>query len=314
MASTFYSSFFSSGLLAQHSPRPLTPRPSSPTTPRPPLASLASDDTTPTAPAAADDVFSAHEESQVLPSISVPPSTTPAESDSRPRLRRRRSSLAGAASPLTTMKSSAPMRQVAASVQRQNLTLRARAGSDASILSNATASSVSSFGAAGPENTASSKPQRPGLMGRLRSGSLGTALLRPRRGLRRAAAPPMPAPPPPTAPLPDLPPLSSSPSPPRTLATITASPSQPTTPRRPLARRSQTCDNYDLSSAPFAVAGASPMCVGDEDEDAFAAACAGLPSSPGWALGKGGAENAMQVDYPSPVDGAAAFEWARREN
>lgn len=77
------------------------------------------------------------------------------------------------------MKSSAPMRQAAASVQRQNLVLRARAGSDASILSTATASSVSSFCPNGPDSTFTATSQRPtGFMGRLRSGSLGTALLR----------------------------------------------------------------------------------------------------------------------------------------
>ncbi|KAI0645934.1 hypothetical protein C8Q79DRAFT_911173 [Trametes meyenii] len=307
MAATFYSSFFSSGLLAQPSPRPHTPRPSSPTTPRPPLASLAPEDTTPTGPVTAQDVFSAAEESQVLPSISVA-APSAAEGNSRPRLRRRRSSLAGAASPLATMKSSVPMRQAAASVQRQSLVLRARAGSDASIMSTATASSVSSFNAVGPDSTAVNSVQRPGIMGRLRSGSLGTALLRPRRGLRRAA-PPMPAPPP-SAPLPAVPPLPSSPTPSRTLPTIVASPTQPSTPRRPLARRSQTCDNYDIAAAPFSVAGASPMCTND-DEDAFAAACAGLPSSPGWAMGRG-TENDMQVDYPSPVDGAA-FEWGKKD-
>ncbi|KAI0369681.1 hypothetical protein BV20DRAFT_346311 [Pilatotrama ljubarskyi] len=302
MAATFYSSFFSSGLLAQHSPRPHTTRPSTPTTPRPATAALAPEDITPTAPVTTQDVFSSNE-SQVLPSISVAAPAT--EGDSRPRLRRRRSSLAGAASPLAAMKSSAPMRQAASSVQRQNLTLRARAGSDASILSTATASSVSSFGAAGPENTSTQRPS--GIIGRLRSGSLGTALLRPRRGLRRAA-PPMPAPPP-TAPLPEVPPVPPSPTSSRTLPTIVASPEQPTTPRRPLARRSQTCDNYDLTASPFSVAGASPMCITDE-EDTFAAACAGLPSSPGLAPGR---ENDMQVDYPSPIDGAA-FEWSRRNN
>ncbi|KAI8993882.1 hypothetical protein BD414DRAFT_411743 [Trametes punicea] len=308
---TFYSSFFSSGLLAQHSPRPHTPRPSSPTTPRPALASLAPEDTTPTAPTTAHDVFSSNE-LQELPSISVAASSASAfDGDSRPRLRRRRSSLAGAASPLATMKSSTPMRQAAASVQRQNLTLRSRAGSDASILSTATASSVSSFGAAGAENEPVHHVQRPsGIMGRLRSGSLGTALLRPRRGIRRAA-PPMPAPPPPTAPLPDLPPLSTSPSAFQALPTIVASPSQPTTPRRPFARRSHTCDNYDLTASPFSVAGVSPMCV-NEDEDAFATACAGLPSSPGFVLGKE-FENGMQIDYPSPVD-SATFDWGRRDD
>ncbi|KAH9859072.1 hypothetical protein C2E23DRAFT_899352 [Lenzites betulinus] len=302
--STFYSSFFSSGLLAQPSPRVLTPRPASPTTPRPSTASLAPEDTTPTAPAPAvvPDVFS---ESQVLPSISV---AAPSNEDSRPRLRRRRSSLAGAASPLATMKSSAPMRQAAVSAQRQNLALRSRAGSDASILSTATASSVSSFSAMGLDIVPAPTVQRPtGLMGRLRSGSLGTALLRPRRALRRAAAPPMPAPPP-NAPLPALPPVPASPTPSRTLPTIVASPTQPTTPRRPLAHRSQTCDNYDVTASPFSVGGISPMCV--SDEDTFAAACGGIPSSPGWAPG---IENGMEVDYPSPVDGAS-FDWARRNN
>ncbi|KAI0821686.1 hypothetical protein BC628DRAFT_1328993 [Trametes gibbosa] len=306
MASTFYSSFFSSGLLSQHSPRPLTPRPASPTTPRPSTVSLAPEDTTPTAPApaAAHDVFSATED-QVLPSISVAAPSN--EQDSRPRLRRRRSSLAGAASPLANMKSSAPMRQVAASVQRQNLTLRSRAGSDASILSTATASSVSSFSAMGLDNVSAPAVQRPsGFLGRLRSGSLGTALMRPRRALRRAAAPPMPAPPP-NAPLPALPPLPVSSNPSRTLPTIIASPTQPTTPRRPLTHRSQTCDNYDIAASPFSVAGASPMYVHD-DEDSFAAACGGLPSSPGWATGR---ENGMEVDYPSPIDGAS-FDWAKR--
>ncbi|KAJ8468684.1 hypothetical protein ONZ51_g9488 [Trametes cubensis] len=110
---TFYSSFFSSGLLAQPSPRAITPRPGSPTTPRAALSSLAPDDTTPTGPATVQDVFSSNE-SQTLPSISVAAPTPTTEGDSRPRLRRRRSSLAGAASPLTNMKSSVPIRQAAA--------------------------------------------------------------------------------------------------------------------------------------------------------------------------------------------------------
>ena len=107
--------------------------------------------------------------------------------------------------------------------------------------------------------------------------------------------------PPPTAPLPALPPLSSAPTPGSPLPSIVAS---PVTPRRPLAHRAQTFDNYALGSSPFSVAGTSPLCYVDDDEDAFAASLrAGVPSSPG-------PENAMQVDYPSPVDGGA-FEWAR---
>ena len=160
---TFYSSFFSSGLLAPHaqSQRSQTPRPSTPTTPRAALANLVLDDTTPTAPATPGESIA--DESQVLPSISVVTSD-----DSRPRLRRRRSSLAGAASPLTTIKTSAPIRQAAASVQR----LRARSGSDASILS--TASGNSTYGAALDSPPPTAKPT--GIIGRLRSGSLGTAL------------------------------------------------------------------------------------------------------------------------------------------
>lgn len=133
----------------------------------------------------------------------------------------------------------------------------------------------------------------------------------PRRGLRRAV-PVIPALPPPSVPLPAVPPvpdLSISPTSP--LPTIAQSPRTPVTPRRPLTRRIQTCDNYHLSSAPFSVAGASPMCV-MEDEDTYAASLrAGLPSSPALKSPGAGAENEMQVDYPSPVDGAV-FEWGPR--
>ena len=73
--------------------------------------------------------------------------------------------------------------------------------------------------------------------------------------------------------------------------------------------RAQTSDNYELTSSPFSVAGASPMCVA-EDEDTFAAAMrAAVPPSP--SLLTKGRENDMQVDYPSPVDGVA-FEWAKQ--
>ncbi|RPD54741.1 hypothetical protein L226DRAFT_523022 [Lentinus tigrinus ALCF2SS1-7] len=305
MAATLgYSSFFSSGLLAPHTPgRAQTPRPPSPTTPRAAVASLVPDDTTPTGASATPSgsgTSSLADQSQVLPSISVA-----AAEDSRPRLRRRRSSLAGAASPLVAMKSSGSIRQATASVQRN---LRTRAGSDASILSTASGTSIIAGLMDSAPTTSASKPS--GIIGRLRSGSLGTAL-RPRRGLRRPV-PSVPALPPPSAPLPDVPPvpaLSASPTSP--LPTITASPVTPRTPasRPPLMHRTQTFDNYELSSSPFTVAGASPMCLA-EDEDTFAAALrAGVPSSP--SLLAKGRENDMQVDYPSPVDGAA-FEWAKQ--
>lgn len=104
-----------------------------------------------------------------------------------------------------------------------------------------------------------------------------------------------------------MPMLSVSPTSP--LPTIAASPVTPRTPasasRRPLMHRAQTFDNYDLTSSQFTVAGASPMYIGEE-EDAFAAA---LPPSP--SLLTKGRENDMQVDYPSPVDGAA-FEWGKQ--
>ncbi|RDX42076.1 hypothetical protein OH76DRAFT_148046 [Lentinus brumalis] len=295
MAATLgYSSFFSSGLLAPAPGRAQTP--GSPTTPRAAVATLVPDDKTPTGvPSASSSGSSSHaDQAQALPSISVAPAD-----DSRPRLRRRRSSLAGAASPLSVMKSSGPIRQAAASAQRN---LRTRSGSDASILSAASGTSDSA-----PTGTS---PKTSGILGRLRSGSVGTAL-RPRRGVRRSV-PSIPALPPPTAPLPDVPPvpqLSASPTSP--LPTINASPITPRTPgsRRPLMYRAQTFDNYDLTSPQFTVAGASPMYIG-EDEDTFAAALrSAVPPSP--SLLTKGRENDMQVDYPSPVDGAA-FEWAKQ--
>ncbi|KAI0744224.1 hypothetical protein C8Q80DRAFT_1272792 [Daedaleopsis nitida] len=300
---TFYSSFFSSGLLAPQAltPRSTTPRPSSPTTPRAASSSLP-DETTPTAPATLPDRDHPHvgDDSQVLPTISVAPSD-----DSRPRLRRRRSSLAGAGSPLTAMKTSAPVRQAAASAQRS---LRSRSGSDASILS--TASGIATFVDHSGSPTARSSPKPGGIVGRLRSGSLGTAL-RPRRGLRRSV-PAIPAPPPPSAPLPALPNpgLTLSPTSPRPSLQSPMTPLTPQSQRRPLARRTQTFDNYDLMSAPFSVAGTSPMCIA-EDEDAFAAAlCHG--SAPALLAASKGTENEMQVDYPSPVDGVV-FDWGRHQ-
>ena len=59
--------------------------------------------------------------------------------------------------------------------------------------------------------------------------------------------------------------------------------------RRPLTRRMHALDNFGRA--------------GGAVEDACAHALP-VPHR------RGGSENAMQVDYPSPVDGAA-FEWAR---
>ena len=65
----------------------------------------------------------------------------------------------------------------------------------------------------------------------------------------------------------------------------------------------QTSDNYELTASPFSVAGASPICV-MEDEDAFAASVA--------AFSKRALQDDMQVDYPSPVDGNMSFDWDAR--
>ena len=98
---------------------------------------------------------------------------------------------------------------------------------------------------------------------------------RPRRGLRRIV-PGVPALPPPTSPLPEVPPVPLLP------AGASAA-------RRPLTRRMHALDNGGRVSVEDACAPAHALPVPHR---------------------RGGSENAMQVDYPSPVDGAA-FEWAR---
>ena len=154
---TFYSSFFSSGLRQQDPPSPSTPKPSNTGLPADPF-----EETTPTgAP------FTQHtptSPSTLLPSAAI---THTAHDDSRPRLRRRRSSLSTAASPVTTFKSSGSMRQ-ATNAQRQSI-LRSRSGSDASVLSLAAAAATRPTAGEAP-------PQQTSIIGRLRSGSVGTAL------------------------------------------------------------------------------------------------------------------------------------------
>ncbi|KAI1795653.1 hypothetical protein LXA43DRAFT_913738 [Ganoderma leucocontextum] len=280
MAATLgYSSFFSSGLLAPKVPASQPSRSSSPTTPRAATATLPQDDVTPTAPTRTHE--NVPDESQVLPSISIP-----SADDSRPRLRRRRSSLAGATSPLTAMKTSGPIRAATASVQRS---LRARAGSDASVISTTSIGSLSLHESAPVVAKGASKPA--GIVGRLRSGSLGTAL-RSRRGLRRVV-PPVPALPPPTSPLPAVPPI---PALSHSLSTVFGSPVMPAASRPPLMRRAQTSDNYELTATAFSIGGVSPMCL-VEGEDEFP-------------IGKR-VVHEMQVDYPSPVDGSSPFDWKK---
>ena len=119
----------------------------------------------------------------------------------------------------------------------------------------------------------------------------------------------MPALPPPNVPLPAVPPLPSlTTSPTSPLPSILASPTTPQTPRRPLTHRAQTFDNYKLASSPFTLAGTSPMYFAD-DEDAFSAA---LRSGKGAENTHGSGHVAMQVDYPSPVDGAP-FDWSQQQ-
>ncbi|OCH84774.1 hypothetical protein OBBRIDRAFT_839456 [Obba rivulosa] len=240
---TFYSSFFSSGLLA--------PQPSSgPTTPR--AATVVLDDTTPTA-------------------ATFPDQSQPPDADARPRLRRRRSSLTVQASPLTPLKSSTSMRNAASSFQRQSLlTTRARSGSDVSVM-------ASSYGSTGAAEEPSN--QKSGILGRLRSGSIGTAL-KSRRTLRRAAPPP---PPPPSAPLPSVP-LSIP----------------PTSPRRPLVRRAQTVNNVQRSPS----TSPSVSMRLDEDSDFDRA----VPSSPECARGGPGKVREYR-DYPSPLYDPKAGFW-----
>ncbi|OBZ73564.1 hypothetical protein A0H81_06527 [Grifola frondosa] len=128
---TFYSSFFSSGLLAPdaQSLRDRTPQPPSPSTPRQSLRAL---------PVEEDDIF--HFEYDAPPMAS---------------LRRRRSSLTVAASPVAVYKSSSSSNALRAAHRQARL----RSGSNASTSDT---------------STASISP--PTFVGRLRSGSLGTAL------------------------------------------------------------------------------------------------------------------------------------------
>ncbi|KAH9942485.1 uncharacterized protein BXZ73DRAFT_74736 [Epithele typhae] len=207
---TFYSSFFSSGLMADEPPHGSSRLPASSATPRARTRSSLA-----TGFSSATSSSGSVQDDPSVPSISVPPS------DDRPRLRRRRSSLAGSSSPLATMKASGPVRNAAASVQRN---LRARSGSDASVMSQASRT-LSTENSPAPIPA----PKPTGIIGRLRSGSVGTAL-RPRRGLRRLVTN-LPALPPPTSPLPEVPPLPELPG---------------SSARRPFSRRTQTMGNYEL--------------------------------------------------------------------
>lgn len=133
-----------------------------------------------------------------------------------PRLRRRRSSLTIATSPMNVIRS--PIRTAGNALQLQRVMNRSRSGSLAS--SPPTETVFNFFG--GGSNEASHGTS---LMGRLRSGSVGAALShsrppppagavhgRIRRYVRRTSSVPGAPAPPPTAPLPDVPPVPPLPS------------------------------------------------------------------------------------------------------
>lgn len=178
---SFYSNFFSSGLLAPHEGGAEHPATPDPTTPRPADRALPADDkeTTPT-PADPHALASASSTDSVglliasSSSNNVLPSSSPERT--RPALRRRRSSLGLAAMPATPLKT-----QRAAASVRQN---RARAGSVTdSVLAARTAALTVSAGANATANTninpnahVGALETRAGLLGRLRSGSVGAAL------------------------------------------------------------------------------------------------------------------------------------------
>ncbi|KAF7795032.1 hypothetical protein EIP86_006176 [Pleurotus ostreatoroseus] len=202
---SFYSSFFSSGLLAPHEGGAEQPTTPDPTTPRAAVRVLEDDkETTPTP---ADPHLKVDSDNVgLLPASSssnnVLPSTSPDRT--RPTLRRRRSSFGIAASPVTPLKN-----QRAAVSVRQN---RARAGSvtDSVLAARTAALSVTTNATATADADINMDARAGALemtrMGRLRSGSVGAAL-RPRRARTgRLPGPPAAAPlPAPDAPLPALP-------------------------------------------------------------------------------------------------------------
>lgn len=162
---TYYSAFFSSGLLASANDpfaRPETPvsdanTPRSNTTPLP-------DETTPTAPSTTTTT------SYTIPSL---PDNNSSNQVSSPVLRRRRSSITLGTSPVTSIKA----RGSAVSTAQKHHSLLNNAATQGSLRSRARAGSLhesmfSRVSVAAPGDAAETK----GLVGRLRSGSIGTAL------------------------------------------------------------------------------------------------------------------------------------------
>ncbi|KAF5379444.1 hypothetical protein D9615_006566 [Tricholomella constricta] len=206
---TTYSAFFSSGLLAPHHasfsgygqlnadsyPDYDASSPATPSSPLPDSDIEVERDReitpTPDAP------------SRSMSSSSSNSSANPCTTQAPPRLRRRRSSLTVGTSPMNSIRS--PTRTAGAALQLQmhlpNPT-RSRSGS-----LSASTSQTDMYGKVGKSSNVASEGTS--LVGRMRSGSVGT-VLRPRRGVRRLASVPAAAPPP-TAPLPAIPTLMLSP-------------------------------------------------------------------------------------------------------
>ncbi|KAK0224426.1 hypothetical protein EDD85DRAFT_241770 [Armillaria nabsnona] len=126
--------------------------------------------------------------------MSIPETTVTANSILRPRLRKRRSSLSIGTS-INALKSPSRNASTALQIQihLQASPSRSRSGSLSSVMGTLVENEYQ-------PNIAS---QGTSLVGRMRSGSVGTSL-RPRRPIRRTQAP-APSLPPPTTPLPELP-------------------------------------------------------------------------------------------------------------
>ncbi|KIP12804.1 hypothetical protein PHLGIDRAFT_123873 [Phlebiopsis gigantea 11061_1 CR5-6] len=222
---TFYSSFFSSGLLAVdadgvHRPDQTTPRAFNRTFVDD-MTPTASSFSAPTVPAASD----------VIPSLLAQTEAITISAD-RPRVRRRRSSVGLSSSPVAPLKAAPPLPRAAVHLQRQSMPTgmmspnRSRSGSISDF--HRSAMGMTSMASSDATNSTN-------LMGRLRSGSVGNSLRSVSRRVRKPAAANAPAPPPPTAPLPAPPTLCLPPGG-ADLATL------PRAPRRPLSRRVQTAD------------------------------------------------------------------------
>ncbi|KAG6330591.1 hypothetical protein ID866_8499 [Astraeus odoratus] len=207
---TTYSAFFSSGLLAPCIARPTTPTHRSsegpiPCSPADPVDRELSITPTPTSAATSY--------TKNISAVSA--------AGERPRMRRRRSSINIAASPMAAIKS--PSRNASSALQRSGIMspTRSRAGS----VNEAS------------ENTS--------LFGRLRSGSLNMMPpVRVRRAVRRA----IPAVPPPTIPLPAVPP-----SPIKCASELSAPEIHVSMPRQPLSTRVSLTDNVGNLFSPTLV-------------------------------------------------------------